>query len=349
MTRLPGIVRAKLLIVKYGRLLVVGLLVVGALSLGSAGWIYTHPPTTTVTDQTNQQTIESSLHTSAIVTGESNLYRQGTQLQDQHIYLLPAAPNVTLTLQTTVPSGEAVRLNHRLELVMEATNDGTVFWQRSRLLRERQRTTSSGSMNTSTTIDIPALRDRLGPIKSEIGTDSSLRVFVRVTTSYETGQYSGTLSETSSLQLSRDTYTVEPLTLKKMESTPETREVVLPTRNEFSYLLPAGVGVGALLLAVIIGFSHRRLSEQDLLADQVHQTRYSEWISAGTLPSTVGNEHVKVDSLEDLVGIAIDTKKRVLFDSSQDVYAVIDGPVVYYYGDWKPKNGQDFDWPMDNE
>lgn len=336
MTGFPGPARAKLLIATYGRQLVIILIVVGVLLMGSAGWIYTHPPTTTVTDRTNQQTIESTLHTSAIVTGESNLYRQGAQLQDKPIYLLPATPNVTLTVQTTLPPDASVQLTHRLELVMQATSDGTVFWQRSQTLQKQQVTTSDGSLNTSATLDIPGLKDRVEPIRSELGTSSSLRVFIRVTTSYETSLYSGTLSDTSSLRLSGDSYSVAPLTLKKTESTSETREVVLPTRNAFSYLVPAGVGTGALLLAVVIGFNHRRLGERDVLAAQVHQARYSEWISAGTIPPSVGGEHVEVDSLEDLVGIAIDTRKRVLFDGSQEVYVVIDGPVVYYYGDWRP-------------
>lgn len=348
MTRLPGATRAKYLVATYGRQLVVILLVAGALLLGGAVWIYTHPPTTTVTDHTNQQTIESTLHTGATVTGESNLYRQGTRLQDQHIYLLPATPNVTLTVQTTLPPDEPVRLTHHLELVMQATNDGAVFWQRSQTLQEQQVTTSDGSLNTSTTLDIPALKDRLEPIRNEIGSGSSLNVFIRVTTSYETSLYSGTLSDTSSLRLSGDTYSVEPLQLEKTESTPETREVVLPTRNEFSYLLPAGVGVGTLLLAAVIGFNYRRLAGRDLLAE-VHQARYSEWISAGTIPPSMGTEHVQVDSLEDLVGIAIDTRKRVLYDGSQEVYVVIDGPVVYYYGDWSPRSEQDFDRSMGSE
>ncbi|WP_336024643.1 DUF5305 family protein [Halobellus salinisoli] len=334
MIGLPGIVRAKLLVATYGRQFVIILFVVGVLLMGSAGWIYTHPPTTTVTDNTNQQTIESTLHTSANVTGESDLYQQGTQLRDKTIYLLPATPNATLTVQTTVPPDEDVHLTQQLELVMQATNGGTVFWERSRTLQEQQVTTSDGSLNTSATLDIPKLKDQTDEIRSEIGAESSLHIFIRVTTSYETSLYSGSISETSSLRLAQDLYSFKPLTIGKTESTPETREVILPTRSVFSYLVPAGIGVGVLLLAVAIEFIFRRVRGQDILAEQVHRTRYSEWISAGTIPPSMGSKYVSVDSLEDLVGIAIDSRKRVLFDRSEDVYVVIDGPVVYYYGDW---------------
>lgn len=337
MIDLPGIDRSKLLIATYGRQFATILFIVWVLLMASAGWVYTHPPTTTVTDNTNQQTIESTLHTSAVVTGESNLYQQGTQLRDKPIYLLPATPNVTLTVETTVPPDEEVHLTQQLEFVMQATSGGTVFWERSQTLQEQQVTTSDGSLNTSATLDIPESTDQVEQIRSEIGDDSSLHVFIRVTTSYETSLYTGSISETSPLRLSGDTYSVKPLTIGKTESTPETREVILPARNAFSYLLPAGIGVGVLLLAVAIELMFRRVSGQDTLANQVHHTRYSEWISAGTISPSMGSEHMSVDSLEDLVGIAIDSRKRVLFDESSEVYVVIDGSTVYYYGDWCPR------------
>ncbi len=195
-------------------------------------------------------------------------------------------------------------------------------------------TTADGSLDTSTTVDVPELTDRTERIRSKIGRESSLHVFVRVTTSYETSLYSGTVEGTSSLRHSGQTYSVEPLAVGKTESTPVTREVVLPTRTAFSYLVPGGLGVGVLLLAVAIGVISRRVRGQETLANQVHRTRYSEGISAGTVPPSMGRDHVSEDSLEDLVGIAIDSRKRVLFDESEAVY-VVDGSTVYYYGDWQ--------------
>jgi hypothetical protein len=42
---------------------------------------------------------------------------------------------------------------------------------------------------------------------------------------------------------------------------------------------------------------------------------------------------VTINSLEDLVDIAIDCNKRVIFDDSLEVYAVADGDIVYYYSE----------------
>lgn len=349
MTRLPGIARTKLIIAEYGRLIGILLFIVGILSLGGAAWIYAHPPTTTVTDQTNEQTIESTLHTSALVTGESSLYRQGNRLRDQHIYFTSATPNVTLTVRTTTSPDESALLAHKIELITEATNGGTVFWERSRVLEDQTATSSDGSLNSSTTIDINELKKRLDPIASEIGPESSLQVSVRVTTTYETNQHSGTLTDTAALRLSRESYSVEPLTLETTESTQTTRRVPLPSRNAFDYIFPAGFGIVALLFAGIIGVYHRRLPHRDILADQVQRLRYSDWISEGTIPSSMDSQPVHIETLDDLVGIAIDTNKPVLLDRQQDVFAVIDGRVLYYYGDWSEPESSDFEWVTPEE
>lgn len=344
MTRLPGLARAKLIIAEYGRLIGVLLFLVGILSLGGAAWIYAHPPTTTVTDYSNEQTIESTLHSSALVSGESSLYRQGNRLRDQQIYFTSATPNVTLTVRTTAAPAESARLAHKVELVTQATNDGTVFWERSRVLEEQSATASDGSLNSSTTIDINALKQRLEPIANEIGPDGSLQVAVRVTTSYETQQHSGTLTDTAAIRLSRGSYSVAPLTLETTERTQTTRRVRLPSRNAFGYVVPAGVGIVAVLLAGFVGVSHRRLPHPDILADRVQRLRYSDWISEGTIPSSMDREPVHIETLDDLVGIAIDTKKPVLLDKQRDVFAVIDGQVLYYYGDWSEPEPSEFDW-----
>lgn len=331
MIGLPGIARAKLFVSEYGPVLAVSLTIVGIIALGGAGWIYTHPPTTTVTDNTNTQTVRSTLQTSAVVTGDSALYRQGDRVENQPVYFLSATPTLTLSVQTSVPDGRAVQVEQRIELVMRASHGGEAFWQKTRVLEREELTTSNGTVTTATELNVTQLQDRIAPVRNEIGSAGSLTVFVSVTTSYETDRYSGTLSDRTPLRLSERTYTVEQLTLETTESTPKTREIVLPTRDAFAYTIPAGIGVSALLAAGVLAGLYRRRGRWDAVEDRIHQNRYAEWISAGTLSPGIGKQHVPVESLEDLVDIGIDVSKRVIYDRERDVYAVIDGQMVYYY------------------
>lgn len=349
MTRLPGIARAKLLIAAYGRLICCLLFIVGILSLGGAAWAYAHPPTTTVTNHVNEQTIESTLQTSALVTGESSLYREGDRLRNQELYFTSATPNITLTHRTTTTPDASTRLSHTIELVTQATNGGTVFWERSRVLNEATGTSSNGSFNSSTTIDITELNEQLQPIASEIGSEGSVQVAIRVTTSYETDQYSGTLTDTANLRLSGASYSVAPLTLETTESTQTTRRVPIPSRNAFGYTFRAGIGIFAVISGGFVGVVQHRLPNEATLADQVQRLRYSEWISMGTIPSSVNSQPVRIETLDDLVDLAIDANKRVLLDEQQDVFAVIDGDVMYYYGQWPNPESTGFEWDVTTE
>lgn len=339
----PGIARAKFFVSEYGRVLAVVLAILGVVALGGAGWEYTHPPTTTVTDHTNKQTVQSTLQTSAVVTGDSALYRPGDRVENQPVYFVGATPTLTLTVRTTVPDDQTVQVGQRVELVMLATRDGEVFWQKTRVLEREEATTSNGTMTTATELDVPQLRDRIAPVRGEIGSAGTLAVFVSVTTSYETDQYSGTLSRRTPLGLSERTYTIEQLAFETTESTPKTREIILPTRDASAYTVPAGIGVTALLGAAVVGGLYRRRERWDTVEDRIHRNRYAEWISAGTLSRDVGEQCVPVESLEDLVDIGIDTSKRVIHDRERDAYAVIDGRMVYYYGEGSPWSGQAVD------
>lgn len=333
MNSLPGIARAKLIVSEYGPVLAIVLAVVGVIALGGAAWIYTHPPTTTVTDQTNKQTVRSTLQTSAVVTGDSSLYQRGDRLENQPVYFVAATPNPALTVRTTVPDEQAVQVTQQITLVVRATYDGDSFWQETRTLERKDATTSNGTVTTSTELDVPRLKDRITPVQNEIGSAGSLMVFINVTTSYETDQYSGTLSRTTPIELSDRTYAIEQLSFEETKSTPKTREVVLPTRNASSYVIPAGIGVISLLCAGAVVSLYSRREQWSTIEDQIHQNRYAEWISVGTLSPDIGTQKVPLESLEDLVDVGIDMGKRVIHDRERDVYAVIDGQIVYYYGE----------------
>lgn len=340
MTGFPGIARAKLLVSKYGPALAVALAIVAVLALGIASWNYTHPPTTTVTDHTNKQTIQSTLQTSAIVTGESALYREGARIENQPVYFVDATPTLTLTVQTSVPDEQAVQVDQQIHLVMRASHDGEVFWQQTRVLEQEETTTSNGTVTTSTELNVSQLNNQVAPVRAELGSAGSLAVFVTVKASYETNQYSGSLSGKTPVQISGRTYSVEPLTFDTTESTPKARTIVLPTREASAYTIPAGIGVTALLGAGLITGLYRRSEHWNGIEGQIHRSRYADWISAGTLSTEIGDQYVPVASLEDLVDIGIDTNNRVIFDRDRDIYAVIDGRMVYYWGEERTWEGQ---------
>lgn len=326
-----AVLRAKVFISEYGPSLVLGFALLGTLLVGLAGWEYANPPTTEVTDQTNQQTIQSELRTSANATGDTSLYEPGTKLVDEPVYLLSAAPSLTLTQRTDVPQGQRVRVEQDILIRYQTSHDGTVFWVESHVLAREKTTTSTGEVVTQTSVDIRDVQSRLDEIRAEVGQAGTVRAQLVVTLSYETSRYTGELSETIPVQLADSWYTIEGSSLKQTHGATVTRRVPIPTRSPLAYAIPGGIGVILLVVAVGIAISYRREFDQRRLEQQLQELRYAEWISTGSVSDSFEKTTVTIDSLEDLVDVAIDTDNRVIHDESRDVYVVIDDSTIYCF------------------
>ncbi|MFB6096905.1 MAG: DUF5305 family protein [Haloferacaceae archaeon] len=341
MTTLPP--RLRYLLAKRGLRVAATLLLVGAVLLAGAGYVYATPPTTQVTDRTNQQTVTSELSTAATVTGNTSLYERGTTLRDQPVYLQRAAPVGTVVLTTTLPgSGSA---NHTVELVYTATRGGETFWKRTRLL-DVETTREDGTVRTTASLRIDDLQRQLAIYAADIGQSGAASVSIRVTVEYASGPYEGTFSGTYPVGVGDGWYTLGTDEFSRTHSEPVEHTVALPVENRPSFLVPTGGGLVLVLVGVATGLAARRLdgdADRDLLA-AVHRNRYGEWISEGSLPAGAPETLVEVDTLEALVDVAIDSGKRVIHDPERDCYAVLDGRVQYRFSRGGSRPADDLDW-----
>jgi hypothetical protein len=100
---------------------------------------------------------------------------------------------------------------------------------------------------------------------------------------------------------------------------------------------PAVIGglsvLGTLSLAGAAFVSRRSSTDIEAARRAVHEQRYAEWISRGSIPMWIGEYHVSLDTLEDVVDVAIDTNERVVHDEQRGLFAVVNDGVVYYYSD----------------
>ncbi|MFC7155548.1 DUF5305 family protein [Halomarina halobia] len=332
MTR-QGVRRVAVLVARHGPALVVGLCVLGAVSLGSAAWLYTNPPTTEVTDATEQVSVRSDLHTSAVVTENNTLYPEGTTVRDQPVYFVSATPTATVSVRTAVSPSDpgATRVNQSLALVVRGVRDGQVFWEETRVLASDEVRPTNGTATTNATVDMRRVYGNVRAVTNDVGTAGSVEVLLRMEVGYETARYSGTESETVPVQLTERWYSIDRASIEQADSTPVTRTVVVPQRNRLGYQLPGVLGGVALVLGGATGVLFTRLDDPVALERELQRDRYAEWISSGELDSAVGERFVSLQSLEDVVDLAIDTHRRVIFDAERELYAVIDGDIVYYY------------------
>ena len=331
-------------VASHGMRLAVLFVLLGILVSGGAAAAYLSPPTVTETDHQERQQIHTGVHTKAIVTGQTALYEQGTILEDQPLYLTGAAPNLTVIVQAAVPDERPVAISQKLAIRYSATSDDEEFWTRMEVLDRQSGTVSNGTTTMSATVSILEIRERVSEIKDDVGSAGSVRVKLIHTMAYETGRYEGNLTGTAPLELSSQSYAIgNGLETKETRTTPVSRE--RPDPNAVYTLLIGGIslvvpelsiGLAVLGIALFLAGAytlrlHRQSLDMGSIDRRLNRRQFSEWVSEGRLPRNAGTQQISVDSLADLVDIGIDTNRRVVYDSTRDLYGFIDDGVFYYY------------------
>lgn len=325
-------VRARRIIVYYGRLLILALLIIALLAFAGAWQSYANPPTSTVTEETDRLEVRTGLDTRAIVTGNTTLYDVGEELVNSPAYLLRATPTLTLTARTIAPTGQSVAVTQRLTVHMQATRDGQVFWEETELLAaDEGRVTDEAALASSTTRNMSALTVFVAEKREEVGDVGSLSVQLRLRVDYETDEYRGRLTATAPLVLTGSAYWIDGDMTASREHSREHTRVIHERPDPLAYLGLSFLGSLALLGAIGIGVVLSRGVDLQQAEVELYRSRYQEWISEGEFPTSAEKRYVRIDSLEDLVDVAIDSNKRVIYDNEYDAYAVVDGDLVYYF------------------
>ncbi len=325
-----GLLRLKLLLADHGRTVAVALLVAGVVAVAATGWVYATPPTETVTERVDVQTVGTAVVPSATITGNSTLWDRGTTLTNRSIYPM-AAPELTLTVRTTVPADESVSVEQQLRLVYRATRDGTTFWQSEQPLTATKTTTTNGTVTSSTTIDVPAIRDRLDTYNEDLTGLGRAEAALHLAVTYETGRYTGEFTKTATLTIAENGYWLsDRLAASTTHSRRVTREVQGEPNQSILFGL-AGLSLLFLASAGTIWYYRDTVADRSVLKERLDRTRFEEWISNGRIDQPPAGRTVPVETLADLVDIAIDSNKRVIHDPGRDHFVVLDGPILYRF------------------
>lgn len=335
---IPVVNRLRVVVATRGPEIAIALAVVGALALAGAAWTYTHPATDEVTETTRVETVGVGVETSAYVAGNSSLWERGTVLRDRPIYPLSTAPKLRLRVVTTVPDGEPVDVTQAVSIGYRASREGTVFWETTEPLETRSVTTARGEVVTTTTLDVRRVRNRLQTVNEEVKGLGTASAYLSVNASYATGSNDGVLASTAPLTIAGDGYWIEGDLADE-----DRREVtVVRTVREPADRMTL-LGLAALSLFGFGGSGAVALLARDLDAERSRHTldraRYAEWISAGKLNFLLENEGVPMDTLADLVEVAIDSNRRVVHDSRFELYAVLTDRAVFYFDAGTPTVG----------
>ncbi|WP_302080714.1 DUF5305 family protein [Salinibaculum rarum] len=333
--------RARYLCGRYERVLVAAFMVVSAIAFaGGAAAAVAPTETQQVTAQTEAQSINTTLTTHATVTGDTTLYESDERLTDMPVYLLSATPNVTFLATTTVPSVETT-VSQQLVLELTATRNGEMFWQNQTTLASETKRVTDGQARTTATLDIQELtRERLAATTDATDGVGTIQARVFVDTTYDTGSHTGYTNASTALSITDRAYELDtPQTSQQSHATAVTKTVPVSesTIGLAGLEIPSRavgwtvVGLVALVVALVVWLTASRIEDFEAFEKQYEKVRYAEWISQGKIPDSGSYVRVPVESLLDLVDIAIDSKKRVIHDQSREVYAVVDGNILFEF------------------
>ncbi|SDY49662.1 hypothetical protein [Halobellus clavatus] len=187
-----SVLRLKYILSRYGTLVIVGLLLVSTVAFASTAFAYGESPEIRqITEQTDKQSFETTVNTSAAVTENTTLYEPNQTLSNMPVYLLSASPNVTISAQTAVPDDRAVAVTHQISIKLYATRGDDVFWSETRTLASDSVQVTDGRLETQATIDVREIRSgRLNEVQSEVQNIGNLRAEIYVDTVYESEKHS---------------------------------------------------------------------------------------------------------------------------------------------------------------
>jgi hypothetical protein len=352
--------RLKYLLSRYGKLVVIALVLSSTVAFASAALAYSAPPETRqVTEQTDVQSFETTVNTSAPVTGNTTLYESNRKLSNMPVYLLGASPNVTVIARTDVPDDRAVEITQQITIELYATRNSETFWSETRTLASDSERVTDGTLVSETTIDVREIRrGRLSEVQSEVESVGTLHAKIHVDTVYEADTYQGRLTVTAPMEITDRSYAIDaPRSDERSHATPVTRTITgaeetvtigtpaTPNATAQAGILPpvgplalstgsgirGGLGMLALIAALLLWRLYSRLPDQEEMKRAYDKIRYADWISRGQLPESDTYERIAIEKFVDLLDLAIDSDNRVIHDSDQDLYAVIDGTCIYQY------------------
>jgi len=322
--------RFKLFVDENHRLVVGVLVVAGLLCFAGAGFVYTSPLTETVTEQTNSQTFSTRVDSSALVTQPTELYDQGETLENRSVYFTSASPSFSLSVVTSGPVDEEVDVTQRLELEVLGVRGGRPFYNATRTIVDTDRTASDGRVTATRTVNITQLSRELFAVQEEIQEVGQFQLRLRLVVTYSTDDYEGTLRATAPFVVDDQAYYVDGDLAGDQTRTTTVREVITEPPDPAAYGALGALGVLFVAAGVVVSRVESLLDPEALRREMIHD-QHAEWISRGEFPTSADKPYISILTLEDLVDVAIDTNRRVIYDPQIEAYAVIDSSEIYYY------------------
>lgn len=326
-------------------------LLLGVAVTGATGYTHLSDPMEEVTERQEVPTVSATTTytTAATVTGESDLYEEGTRLRNRSTYVVGASPEVSVAVGTRFDQRVSA-VEQRLTLETRALRGEDVFWT-DRTPLDGAALESGASIETAGTLNASALADRRERLRSELGGRSDIQMALVARVAFEdpvTGE-----RRTRVRRIPIELAGGSLFSLGAEEPTPTrtfatTRTVTTERVGPVPWLR---YGVGIALSGLGAAFLWLR-NRDAVFGTSIERTpvgewertlrRYSEWISAGSLVNHESEESIPIDDVPELVKMSMNNRGGLVHCDTTDIVAYLDGDVTYYCrgpdSSWDPQD-----------
>jgi hypothetical protein len=285
---------------------------------------------------------------SATVERVNPLYEVGERVHSNPVYYTRVMPELegSYAFEYTATDGGSIDVVTGVEMVVRETNpNGVVYWSQTEELVNKEVTgvEPGQAVRAPFAVNVTDVEKRVESIRAGLGANVGSEEVLLVFTTTMEGEVNGeevSHRETDRVRVTAggDTYAVntgeEGVQGSSFEMT-ETVEVEPESDGPSAAVSPLLLVV-SLGLLVGLGVAKRRdaiaPAESELVA--VEREEFDEWISTGALSDDVlenGRCVVRVDSMQDVVDVAIDCGGRVIEDRDKELLSVVEREVVYVY------------------
>lgn len=303
--------------------------------------------------ETDERTVEAWSSTNGFSHGAevqrpNEVFEVGERLSNQPVYFTRVAPELEgeFTHSYSADSGN-VTVDLSLERRTRAVDDDDgEYWSTTEPLNA---TTEDGvepgeRVNSPFAVDVPAMVNETERIEASLGSSPGDVETVVVAHANVQGTIDGEdVRRTDSYELliepDGDTYRVEGPVAER-QTAERTEEVDAAGAPGTSGVLPGTVLMVIPLTALgalAIGKSNDTLAPEEADLERLRleneRTEFDDWISTGSIPEDVSERtRLEVDTLEDLVDVAVDHDRRVIEDrETEGVYYVLEDELLYVY------------------
>ncbi|WP_225335048.1 DUF5305 domain-containing protein [Halomicrobium urmianum] len=349
---LPTETRVRYRLSSYYGVVLAACLVVAALGGVAAYQAHAGPDTTTEERVVGEWTAEGEFDHRATAQRDAVAFEEGEVLRNRSLYFTSVTPVLNGTYNYThagdvPPANVTIDLRLVLRAVDATEEETTEYWRvEEPLASTERRVASRATLPVSFSVDVTDLANRTARVDRELEASvGRTQVLVVAETRAETTLADEPVVDKRTDRLSirprRNTYEVSTDRQSPLEQT--AREAVTVPVDPDPLRAWGGLLLALVGLAGAGGFAALERRDQLTVSPAVRaaverreeRAEFDEWVSRGRVPPASDERVVELDSLADLVDVAIDSDRRVIEDDDGP-FVVLDGDTRYVYDPGDP-------------